>query len=293
MPRLPITTCSCRRPARAPGGFTLIEILVVVAIILVLIGLIIPAIGHFKTTAKRTAVTQQLAALGMALENYHNDFEVYPASNTLDATGTSAVDSYGAGIIKHGRGAAMLAQALTGYLPAAYDGAGTGIANGTDPTFGFRTKGTGTAALGKIYGPYADTSPKVLLSNNPPGSTPAPTLPDSDRSFIDAYGNEILYYRSTRSGNETTGLPAVTTVFGSGAANDYYFRDDDNSLKPDLVNGRTSPVAAGADFFKALGAKANNISGSSANVTGAHSYLLMTAGPDGTVFNSDDLLYSR
>jgi prepilin-type N-terminal cleavage/methylation domain-containing protein len=293
MPRLPITTCSSRRPARAPRGFTLIEVLVVVGIILILIAIIIPAIGHFKTTAKRTAVTQQLAALGMALENYHNDFEVYPASNTLDATGTTAVDSYGSGIIKHGRGAAMLAEALTGYLPAAYDGAGTGITNGTDPTFGFRTKGTGTAALGKIYGPYADTSPKVLISNNPTGSTPTPTLPDSDRSFIDAYGNEILYYRSTRAANEVTGLPAVTTVFGSGVTNDYYFRDDDNSFKPDLVTSRTSPAVAGAAFFKALGATSNNIAGSSANVTGAHSYLLMTAGPDGTAYNSDDLLYSR
>ena len=90
MPRLPITTCSCRRPARAPGGFTLIEILVVVAIILVLIGLIIPAIGHFKTTAKRTAVTQQLVGTvgSQAYDLTATVTQIVDSATGLQAVGT-------------------------------------------------------------------------------------------------------------------------------------------------------------------------------------------------------------
>jgi type II secretory pathway pseudopilin PulG len=265
----------------------MLEILIVVGVMAVLIAISIPAIGHFKTKAKAAAVTEQLSGLGLALENYHQEFNVYPPSAILDVNKNPAM-AYN--VIGIGRAPALLAEALTGYLPGIYDGAGeSGSFYMGESPFGFRTKGnasTGTAT-GKVYGPYAAL--KNLLSN------PGTPVADSDQSFVDAYGNEILYFRSTHAGNDLTGLLPVTRIFGTDPnIVDYYFVANDNQTVPPGQSGaRPTPINAKRDFFRLLGADGNNIGTAASAVTGAHSYLLISAGPDGIPFTGDDVVLAR
>lgn len=156
------------------NGFTLIEMLVVIAIILSLLGILIAAVGAFSAVGSSTAARQMLASVELALSAYKSDFNAFPPSTgTIDTTATDYT----------GDGGNLLAGALFG--PNRGDGV-------TD--MGFRA-----AADSRVYGPYMSSKHASNLDGS--GATWKLTMADSPGK------KAVLYYRKYNT--TTTGWAAV------------------------------------------------------------------------------------
>jgi type II secretory pathway pseudopilin PulG len=81
-----------RKTVRA---FTIIELLIVMAIIIVLAGLIVATAGYVQKKGYRSRAEAEIAAISAALENYKADNGVYPrdsATDNLNVSTTSVSD---------------------------------------------------------------------------------------------------------------------------------------------------------------------------------------------------------
>ncbi len=75
------------RPSRRSNGFTLMELLIVIAIILILMLMAIPTIGSLKKQANETSAIQSIRAISQAQLQYESTFPTSGYACALTALG--------------------------------------------------------------------------------------------------------------------------------------------------------------------------------------------------------------
>src|SRR5689334_3166997 len=69
-----------RRQSRRGGGFTLVELLVVIGIIAILVGILIPVVSRVRTQAQVTATNARMVQISSAIQAYFMEWQAYPGS---------------------------------------------------------------------------------------------------------------------------------------------------------------------------------------------------------------------
>ena len=105
--------------SRGVAAFTITELLVVIALIIILAGLILSTIGYVQKKAARSRAETEIAAISAALENYKADNGIYPrdpspdtATDSLDAQKMN--DAAGANATAYQLASLLLYRALSG-----------------------------------------------------------------------------------------------------------------------------------------------------------------------------------
>ena len=94
--------------AKARGGFTLVELLVVIIIIAILAAIAVPAVMRATATAQNARIKTEIDMLHMAIQQYKNEYGSYPP----------AVDVVGAGGPLHKHLQRLFPRISPNYLPS-------------------------------------------------------------------------------------------------------------------------------------------------------------------------------
>lgn len=143
-------------------GFTLLELLITIGIVLLLAGILIATLGKAMRSGKRAAIAGQIQAISVALEQYKQEYNDYPRVTVANT------------------GAAVLCKALMAPGPAAEP-------IGTTPTYDPATSyeiGDRVSLSGAVY---------VCIKVNP-ASSDSPAAPNSVSPTDTTYGGQ--YWRA-------------------------------------------------------------------------------------------------
>jgi prepilin-type N-terminal cleavage/methylation domain-containing protein len=169
-------------------GFTLVELLVVMAVIIILASLVLSLIPYVNKKIARTTTTGQLKALASALEAYKADNGIYP---------NDALMSGGAGTYSRGCTDTLNAQTNGDPTKSVYINAGLVLyralsgdrnldrsVNSSDQTIDLTGTNTLTPPLTTVPTQYYTVDPSMLLPSGGTGTVTA---------FIDAFGYSFGY----------------------------------------------------------------------------------------------------
>ncbi len=83
-----------RSTTKRPCGFTLVELLVVVAMIALLLAILLPSLARARRQAKITKVHAELRNIGTALSAYFNEYNDYPLASSYCAGQAQSMAQY-------------------------------------------------------------------------------------------------------------------------------------------------------------------------------------------------------
>jgi prepilin-type N-terminal cleavage/methylation domain-containing protein/prepilin-type processing-associated H-X9-DG protein len=146
------------RPHAKRRGFTLIEMLVVIAIIAVLLGLLLPAVQKAREAAARAQCQNNLKQMGLALHNYYDQQKNFPTSGEVNTTNAVAPAAYATAFDLH--------STFTMILPYMEHG---DVYQQFDLTSGYNYPSNVPVALGgtSLYFPAGNAISEYLCPSNP------------------------------------------------------------------------------------------------------------------------------
>jgi len=298
------------------AAFTIIELLTVMSIIVILMGLLVPALNKVKRYAKDVKQKAQFYGVNTAIEFFNNEWEDYPPSDWDDHTGPPPAAYCGAMKLAE----AMVGQDMLGFHPnSSFRMGDTGLYPTPDDVLALspaeydvyvenlksrrrylQLESADATKLKHIYGwQPADTTPftgeelvlcdvysRVTLKEDPDD--------DYDDEISGKSGMPILYYKANTSNNlhDVSNLPTLVNDYGQI----YNFWDNhmllglglpwnpDATVKHPLYQVGAEPE--GEKFYEITW---------NTNITTAvrpynqDSYILISAGFDGLYGTDDDI----
>lgn len=221
-------------------GFTLVEMLTVVAIIALLISILVPSLARARNQAKKAASAAAVSAISTGLEMFHNAMDDYPDSASIDDSGGDLEDPIDDYFNSTGEnrlsGAHWLARALVGHDLQGVDSEGL-TAKGVP---------TGTAYLDTAQlqtvdreQPFLENSKIVVPDKSPKFRTGGDFKLTGRPVLVDSWDSPILYYKA----NPRRQFP------WTAAGNIGVYNMPDN----ELITGNSQRSVAGWDFALASG----------------------------------------
>ena len=266
-------------------GFTIIELLTVMAIIALLVWILIPSMNRARIFARNTRQQAQLTAIDMAITLFKNDYGDYPPSNQSDEDPASGNKYNGAQKLAE----AMVGQDMLGFHPNSAwrdDGTNPSLVN---PNL-YNRQNFDAGTLNQRVGPYLDPDKtkafklSQVFNNNLAEFQDNLVLCDSFTKTKVQIGEEyfkvglpILYYKAKTSNTQLGGGPNLSIYT-------YFSNIDIIELKKNVYGGNEGRVAF---FQKFQDPKATLAASGVLRPYRADSYILISAGADGVYFTAD------
>jgi type II secretory pathway pseudopilin PulG len=284
-----------RRSHPRQAGFTITELLVAIGIIVLLIGILLPALSKALQRAKVSQTQSTMQEFAKAIEAFQQEFGYYPGLIPEAVLASDPRISSTENAILHLMGGAV------GADDPAYASFTTGwtaytIGSGSN-TYTFKVNvneiGKGPRIAGKQYPPFfapkSDEFAAIIgqVAGLSGSDTPLVDLPD----VLDAWGQPVIYLRSLREvgdlvGSASSGQFAIASnapYILSNALGELEKSQATSLLNP--ASGVPSVDAALAQIIRSpgFGAAATPLTG-----TPRGKFVLISAGPDGIYFSRND-----